>query len=325
MLKLVYILAASHSGSTLLSMLLNSHPKVVTTGELKFSSHAIGDINRYRCSCGQFINQCDFWQKIKIEMSRKGYEFDISNAGMDYSSVESQYVRRLLKPLHRGVLLEFCRDFALNISPSWRKNLPQIQKRNAALIETILQATDAEVAADSSKTDLRLKYLLKNKQLDIKVIRLVRDGRAVALTYMDPAQFADTVTPQLRAGGTGGNRESERLTMEQAAHQWKRSNEAAENLLKRLDKSQWIEIRYEQLCSDLDKTLAEVFAFLNLDPDLRNKDFRAVRNHVIGNGMRLDTTSQVKLDERWKSVLNKDQLQVFEQVAGVLNRHYGYK
>jgi len=324
MLKLVYILAASHSGSTLLSMLLNSHSQVVTTGELKFSSKDIGDTERYRCSCGQFINQCSFWQKVKTEMHRKGYEFEISNAGMDYSSVESQYVKRLLKPLHRGPLLEYCRDLALNLSPSWRKGLTQVQKRNAALIETILEITGAKVVVDSSKTDLRLKYLLRNKQLEIKVIRLIRDGRAVALTYMNPAEFADAKKTDLRAGGTGEYRKKKRPQIEKAAHQWKRSNEAAENLLRRLDRSRWMEIRYEQLCSDLDNTLDSIFAFLGLDPGMRNHDFRSVENHVVGNGMRLDTTSKVYLDERWKTVLSPDQIKIFEEVAGFKNQCYGY-
>lgn len=323
--KLIYILAASHSGSTLLSMLLNSHSRVVTTGELKFSSQAIGDIDNYRCSCGQFINKCAFWQKIKAGMNKRGHEFDISNAGMDFNSVDSQYVRKLLKPLHRGMLLELCRDCALSISPLWRKQLQEIQERNAALIETILDTTGAEVVVDSSKTDIRLKYLLRNKQLDVKVIRLIRDGRAVALTYINPAEFADAIIPDLRAGGTGGKRENERLSMTQAAHQWKRSNEAAENLLRRLDKSQWIEIRYERLCDDLENTLDSLFNFIGLEPDMRNRDFRSVENHVIGNGMRLDTISKVELDERWKSILSGEQLQVFEQVAGAMNYSFGYK
>jgi hypothetical protein len=325
MLKLVYILAASHSGSTLISMLLNSHPRVVTTGELKFSSKAIGDTDRYRCSCGQFINQCAFWQEIKKGMKSRGYEFDISSAGTDFSDVDSWYARKLLKPLHRGLLLELCRDCALNISPFWRRHLSQVQKRNAAVIETILKTTGAEVVVDSSKTDLRLKYLLRNKQLDIKIVRLIRDGRAVALTYMNPAEFADAVIADLRDGGTGGNRDKERLSMAQAAHQWKRSNEAAENILHRLDKSRWTEIRYEQLCSDTENTLAGLFDFLGLNHQERNRDFRSVENHVIGNGMRLDNSSQVELDERWKSVLTKEQLQDFDLIAGEMNVRYGYK
>jgi hypothetical protein len=324
-LKLVYILSASHSGSTLLSMLLNSHPEIVTTGELKLSSRAIGDVTRYRCSCGKFINQCSFWQKIKEGMSQRGYEFEIAYAGMDYNDMDSKYIRRLLRPLHRGLLLENLRDCALKISPVWRKQFPEIQKRNAALISTILEAAGALVLVDSSKTDLRLKYLLRNPELDIKVIHLIRDGRGVALTYMNPTDFADARKPGLRAGGTGGNRDSERLTIAQAAYEWRRSNEAAEKVLHRVEKSRQIEIRYEQLCRDTENTLTRLFKFIGLKTLVKTKDFRTVEHHVIGNGMRLDDTSEINLDERWNSVLTKQELKIFNQVAGAINRKLGYE
>jgi hypothetical protein len=41
MRRLAYILAASHSGSTLLSMLLGSHPQIATVGEMKPAPGAI--------------------------------------------------------------------------------------------------------------------------------------------------------------------------------------------------------------------------------------------------------------------------------------------
>lgn len=325
MIDIVYILAASHSGSTLLSLLLGSHPHVSTVGELKLSSRAIGDLACYRCSCGEFILQCSFWRKVREGMAKRGYKFDMADAGTDYHTVDSRYARRLLEPLHRGWLLENLRDSALKVSPTWRRQLPEIQKRNAALISTIIKITGSKIVADSSKTAVRLKYLLRNPELNIKVIHLVRDGRGVALTYMDPAKYADAKDPVLRGGGTGSDRKNERLAISRAAYLWRRSNEEAENLLSGLDKSKWIEIRYEQLCSNKENTLDMLFEFLGLDPEERVEDFRSVNNHIVGNGMRLDTTSEVCLDERWKPVLTKDQLRIFDRVAGEMNHRYGYK
>lgn len=325
MVKLAYILAASHSGSTLLSMLLGSHPQVATTGELKLSSRAIGDINYYRCSCGRFILQCDFWQKITAGMARRGYTFDITCSGTDYKVVESYFARRLLNSMVRGEFLENCRDAALSLSAVWRRQLPKIHKRTAALVSTIAELTKAQVVVDSSKTGLRLKYLLKNPDLDVKVIRLIRDGRAVALTYMNPADFADAKEPELRSGGTGVNRSNERLSMEKAAYKWRRCMEEAQNMLNRLRKSQWLEVHYEDLCADTDNMLNSIFRFLDLEPEKRIKDFRSIEQHVIGNGMRLDTTSQVLLDERWKIILNEEDLKTFDQIAGAMNHQCGYK
>jgi len=325
MVKLIYILAASHSGSTLLSMLLGSHRQIATVGELKLSSKAIGDVTRYRCSCGRFILQCDFWQNITAGMAERGYKFDITNAGTDYRAVESCSARRLLSSMVRGNFLENCRDTALSLSSVWRKQLPQIHKRNAALVSTIAELSKAQIVVDSSKIGLRLKYLLKNPELDVKVIRLIRDGRAVALTYMDPADFADAKDPSLRAGGTGGDRRNERMPMEQAAYQWQRCMEEAQHVLKRLDKTQWFEVRYEDLCRDTETVLEQLFNFLGLEAGKRAKDFRSVEQHVIGNGMRLDSTVQVVLDERWRTVLKQDDIKTFDFIAGAMNRRYGYE
>jgi hypothetical protein len=44
----------------------------------------------------------------------------------------------------------------------------------------------------------------------------------------------------------------------------------------------------------------------------------------VGNGMRLDTSSEIQLDERWREVLGPEELATFDQVAGDVNRRLGY-
>ncbi len=322
MTQLIYILAPSHSGSTLLAMLLASHPDLCTIGEMKATS--LGDIDSYRCSCGSPIGQCAFWSGIREDMARRGFEFDVADAHMDLASGAGAYARRLLRPLHRGPLLEGLRDAALALSPWWRGHLRELRARQAALAEAVCARLRARAIVDSSKTGLRLKYLLKNPALDVFVIRLIRDGRGVALTYTDPANFADAVDPNLRGGGGGGSRESERLSVADAAREWRRSNEEADALLCRLDRSRWTEVRYELLCADPRGTLARLLAAIGVDPARTTTDFRSVEHHVIGNGMRLDTDRDIRLDDRWRMALDAHGLAVFEQVAGEMNHRLGY-
>jgi hypothetical protein len=319
--RLIYVLAASHSGSTLLTMLLGSHPELCTVGELKVTS--LGDPERYRCSCGELIRSCPFWQHVTRDLNDQGVPFDIAATGTDIRFGASRYVLRLLRPLHRGLAFEMIRDAALALSPTWRRGLPKIQRANAALAHVICSRRKAKVIVDSSKVGIRLKYLLRNPELDITVVRMVRDGRAVALTYVDPVRFADAKDVQLQGGGMGGDRASERLSMADAAREWRRSNEEAEALLRGLPTSRWTEVRYEALCADTPGTLRRLFAFIGVDPDadvgLRRRDL-----HVIGNGMRLDSGKDVVLDERWKSTLTPSDLATFDEVAGGLNRRLGY-
>jgi hypothetical protein len=321
--RLVYLLAASHSGSTLLAMLLGSHAEICSVGELKLTS--LGNIDQYLCSCRAPIRSCIFWNAVREELAARGIDFNIADAGTDLRWHASKYVSRLLRPLHRGPVLEKIRDIALSFSPAWRRNLSTIQARNLALIQSVAELTGTETIVDSSKIGLRLKYLQQIPELDLKVIRLVRDGRAVALTYMDPCAFADSNNPELRGGGTGSRRDAERLSMPEAAREWRRSNEEAETILPQLDRSNWIQIRYEDLCADPKASLNRIFEFLQLDGTRHATNFRAASHHVLGNGMRLDESSEIKLDERWRSVLSLAQLGEFEVLAGAMNRRLGYQ
>lgn len=322
-IRLAYILAASHSGSTLLAMLLGSHPEICTVGELKLTD--LGAVDTYRCSCRKPIRSCPFWTGIAQDMARRGVPFEIGDGGTDLGSGVSRYVTWLLRPLHRGPGLEWARDAALGLSPTWRARLARFQDRNAALAECICARTGKPVIVDSSKIGLRLKYLLRNPGLDVRVIRLVRDGRGAALTYTDPARFADATDPHLRGGGTGGSRASEGLSTAAAALEWRRSNEEADAILRRLDRSRWTEVRYEALCMESESTLQQLAAFIGVSSRQIPRDFRAVEHHVIGNGMRLDSTSDVRLDERWRSAMPARDLEVFEAVAGTMNRRLGYR
>ena len=138
-------------------------------------------------------------------MAERGFEFNIADGHTHFGCMDSTYARRLSEANYKGVLLEMIRDAGLWFSPAWRKHYKQCQQKNVALMETILSISGARMIVDSSKTAVRLKYLLRNRDIEIKVIRLIRDGRAVALTYMDPEEFADAKDPSLRGGGSGGN------------------------------------------------------------------------------------------------------------------------
>src|SRR5689334_98468 len=124
-IPLVYIVAASHSGSTLLSMLLGSQPQACSVGELKATR--LGDVERYRCSCGTLIRECPFWVRVTEAMRRRGVAFDITAAGTDVRIGAPAHLRRVLRPLHRGPVLETVRDALLATSTAWRAHLRRVQ------------------------------------------------------------------------------------------------------------------------------------------------------------------------------------------------------
>tara|TARA_R110001583_G_scaffold19603_7_gene76543 strand:+ start:8302 stop:9294 length:993 start_codon:yes stop_codon:yes gene_type:complete len=319
--KLVYLAAASHSGSTMTAMLLGAHPELCSVGELKAAN--LGDRGSYLCSCKTLVSECGFWQGVAEKMAARGQEFCILDAGTDIRIGASPYVLRLLKPLVRNPIMEYIRDGLLLLSPIWRKQLPLLQKRNADYVRSIAQQAKVDTVVDSSKIGIRLKYLLKNPDLDIKVIWVVRDGRGVSLAYKNPSEFADAKNPKFRGGGAGKTQEQGR-GIEIGANEWIRCNQETEAVLATMPKENWIQVHYEDICNNTEKTLDTLFDFLGVDATKKRLDFKTVEHHVVGNGMRLDDSEEIKLDDRWKSQLSETELANYYKIAGLYHQKMGY-
>ncbi|MEX1248269.1 MAG: sulfotransferase [Anaerolineales bacterium] len=65
--KLVFIASLSHSGSTLINLLLGNHPQLVGLGEvdtvLQMNSAELESEKVMRCSCGHRVANCQFWTR----------------------------------------------------------------------------------------------------------------------------------------------------------------------------------------------------------------------------------------------------------------------
>ena len=300
MTKLGFIMAASHSGSTLLAMLLGSHPQATTIGDTGGTFHRRDP--EYRCSCGCRANECPFWLNIRDQMARRGFDLDITDFGTRFRYAENRFINRALHAEYRGLVLETVRDLVLGLSAGWQRQFQIIAERNVALVETVNRITNSQILIDSSKHPLRLKFLLQIPELEVKVIHLVRDGRGVAHTYIN----------------------DNGLSVEKSAFEWRLAIRAEEKLLARLDRDVWRRIRYEDLCSDPQAELEKLCVFLNLDPSLVNTDFRSAGLHVFGNKMRLSSEQAVRLDNQWRREFTDSQISTIERLTGSQLRKYGY-
>jgi hypothetical protein len=265
--------------------------------------------------------ECAFWRAVAGKMRERGFRFDLSDPQTDYLAGVHGRWRGLMRPLHRGPLLEGARDAALAFA-GYTTALAEIQARNAALAQVIGNLTQTDVVVDSSKIGLRLKYLLRNPALDVMVIRLVRDARGVSLAYMDPERFADASDPAYLGGGVGASPDV-RLSPRRAAHDWRRSNEEADAALRRMPVDRWTTVRYEDVCERPQDALARLNTWLRLNPYETVPPRAARTEHIVGNGMRFDELA-VHPDDRWRQVLTPGDRRVIDEVAGDMNRTFGY-
>jgi hypothetical protein len=299
MKSLVYILCPSYSGSTLLTLLLATHRDIATIGELK-ATH-LGNVTEYSCSCGVPILACPFWEEVGRAMKSRGQMFS-PTAFDTHFRAESGFTNIILRAGLRGPLFEALRQVAVRTLPAVRQRLSELLTRNLAMIDSICEITGGHVFLDGSKDAIRLQYLRRSGLPRVQVLYLLRDGRGASFSYMRHYN----------------------VSMNEAAREWVRAQHECERAMATLSESTCFRVCYEDLCREPDGTMEAIYRFLELDPQLGSLAYRAPDHHIIGNSMRLRSVQSIRLDEGWREGLSPADLAAFEEIAGKLNRSYGY-
>lgn len=299
--SLVYLMSHSFSGSTLLTLILNAHPRVATVGEMAIAPKSPGPLEEYPCSCGRLIRACPFWLTVASEMRARGHQFDPLRTDL-LDREDDSLASRVIGAEMRGPLLEALRRLAWRTLPAVRKEKQRLLRRNQDFVAVVTALKGGAVFLDASKQPERALLLKTSPRFALSVIHLIRDGRAVTLSNM-------------RNTGDG---------LEQSAAQWLRFERCARRARRAIPADRWLTVRYEDLCADPATTLRAIYDFIGIDGQPR-VDFRSAEHHVIGNRMRLQTGSEIRLDERWKQELSAAQIRSIESILGATNRRYGYR
>lgn len=302
MTRIVYIMGHGYSGSTLLTFLLGTHPEIATIGELGIAPLAKTTPEEYLCSCHSPVRECGFWREVSREMEKRGHAFDIWDADLDFRARGGGVADVILRAVQRGPVLETARSVGMTVVPRARRELSRILSRIRALAEIVTGLKGSSVFLDASKRPERATIMRRASDMDIRVIHLVRDGRAVAWSTMKNL-------------GVGP---------EEAAASWVKDNWASEQARRYFPSYHWLRLRHEDVCADPLGTLMKVHAFIGVTPRNGAHKFREIEQHIIGNRMRLSSASEIRLDERWKTALTPEQMALIEGKVRPLNRKYGY-
>ncbi|MGH8168164.1 MAG: sulfotransferase [Woeseiaceae bacterium] len=297
---LLYILAPSFSGSTLLSYLLAQHDAISTIGELKATR--MGDVRSYVCSCGSLIRDCGFWSAVGMKSKEAGLDFSVDRFGTVFRG-DNLLADRIVQTGVRGAWFEAARDVAIRVVPGAWSAVARIAHYNSALVRIICDLQGGPIFLDGSKDSVRLKYLIDAGLWQMRVIYLQRDGRGVSNSF----------------------KAHRNLTHEQAVQVWREGAGELQRMRRRLDPETVIDLHYEDLCRQPKETLQQVWRWLGIDDKLIQLNFKQGDFHILGNTMRLTNTSEIRLDECWRSALSMQDLAAFEQWGGALNRELGYE
>ena len=181
----------------------------------------------------------------------------------------------------------------------------RIAENSWSVTDAMAEVSNARYVIDSSKSPVRLKLLYMLRPDRIRILHLVRDGRAVAASAM---------------------RRHDNMSAAMAARIWKRDNQNLRVMLRSVPDRLKLGVRYEALCEDPAAELRRVCKFLQLefDPEMLNLWSRPVHN-IPGNPMLFNRSQRtIRKDERWRRDLSDTDIQAFDRAAGRLNRSLGY-
>lgn len=145
--KAVFIAGTGHSGSTLLDLILGSHSRLESVGEVRRPKAKDGK-EESMCTCGSALSSCSYWGPIFDRMRIRGID-----------------------PV----------EFLQKWSARSERSTPEA---NETFVSEVLRQSGKQVYVESSKTLKRLACLSASAALDVYVLHLVRDGRAYTFSNM---------------------------------------------------------------------------------------------------------------------------------------------
>jgi len=302
--KVIFIMGAAHCGSTLLDLILGSHSKAFSLGELHYiGNHLDKTDNNYARICGVCVDRCSFWND-RVAPRILTQQFSHKNR-----------LRRLISKVNL-----------------YRFNF----------YEYLMQITNADILIDSSKGPEWIRQQLKPfylwSHIEPILIYLCRDGRAVcnSLLRKYPERGMEYIAQAWKRDIEERNRYFTDFKKRKLKIHYKdlASNPASvvRDICDKISlpyEAEMLEYwRHEHHPVDGGNlgTRSLIFQYReNSDPKFSNHwseinkgDKHYSKKHYSGIGL------SIKPDFRWKFELRSDQLETFDSIAGEINRPFAF-
>lgn len=297
--KVLYIAGSGRSGTTLLDRMLGQVPGFFSGGELiKVWERCF--VRGELCGCGQNSDSCDFWTTVKTSLVPV-------IGGKSMNEVAA---------IHRRIVR------TCNIPFFWLAQkgiIPEIHYLRNLLFElyTAIQlVSQSKVIIDSSKSPAYAILLSSIPNIDIRIVHVIRDSRAVAFSWM-----RQKIRP-------GRNIPMMKLNPVKSSIWWVGKNVAFNAF--RWVGLPYLRIHYEQLVNEPKRQIERIIAFAGEEipmlPFLLDRKVILRQNHTAaGNPMRFRTGElNLLADDEWQVSMRLMHRLVVTGLTFSLLRTYGY-
>ena len=278
-IQVIYITGTGRSGSTLLETTLAQVPGVFSIGELVYLANV--DVINQLCGCGQRFTACSFWNTIEYDGAIGIQNLPVEVLGDLQRKVEG----------NRLLFLKLCRHPA-----AMRDNQAKYIRMLEKLYEAIQLKSDCQIIVDSSKDIRRLSILQQLENIDLVVVHLIRDPRAVAYAWTKTRRKPE-ITDQVRL--------MDRYHPMRTAWRWLYKNLYLAATRKHY--SGYVQVFYEDLADSPRQTLQTILKRVGLGKaplNFLNESHLEMRNDVhsiSGNPMRfMEGEVTIVKDEQWQ-------------------------
>lgn len=196
----------------------------------------------------------------------------------------------------------------------WSDAEEDVAQLHVRLYQAIETVADNPLIVDASKSPVYGLFLTELDAIDVRVIQLVRDSRAVAYSWQRDKEWSSSSAEHTQMMRT--------RKPAAAAREWVSYNAFGDVLRGRHSPS--ILVRYEDLADDPDDTVHKIVEALDLpqhDPSPTGSG-----HGFLGNPMRFDTGPvTVTRDDEWKSELSRSDRVITTALTGPQLLRYGYR
>ncbi len=303
-MRVIYIASYGRSGSTVLDRAIGQHDGYTSLGEMwKFWSH-VAYADQY-CGCGLRFSQCEMWQKVReVDPSL----FDPAMAERFYRLHErelrtSRMFRLLTSAGRRGIDAAFPAEYLDALG------------RLYSAVQTV---TGAEVIVDSSKNPVYGYLLSRVEGVDVAMVHLIRDPRAVAYSW----------TKTRRDPGATEERFMYRHSPAKSAVFWNMWNVAISAVARTQDLP-LVRVYYRDVATRLAAVVETVTTITGMPAPraaYSNKQIELGVDHTVsGNPARFERGAiALRFDDEWTRSLGMPSRLVVTAICAPLLRHFGY-
>jgi UDP-N-acetylglucosamine transferase subunit ALG13 len=296
----LYLGGQGRSGSTLLERAIGQLPSAVNVGELVHLWER-GVRDNELCGCQKPFHDCEFWTSVGNRAFGGWKQLDIDGIiRLRHAVDRNRYATLLARPRWSAKYAARHRKFT---------------KLLARLYQAIVDESGAHVIVDSSKNGSYAMLLDQVPGVDLRVVQVVRDSRAVAYAWSKEVERPEAPGTYMPVYGSV-----------KSALYWD-----AQNALLEMLRAPRTVVRYEDFVGDPQRSLAQIGSLLDqLEPmDLSFLNGRTISlkidHTVAGNPMRfLQGDLTIQPDEAWRSRMPVGQQRLVSALTVPLRRRYGY-